>query len=238
MKELTPMRKTITTTALLTLAAAPLALAQDNSGFLTSYDNLSTSDNMLGFTKIYIADGAAERVAQINQIMIDQPEIFIAADSKYRGAKPQDILEVSEALRSAMIEGMEGRLTVVDAPGDGAALMSWAVSNVYLKKKKRGLLGYTPVGAVAYGAKNLASDAVDKSRAYDVVIEFEVTDVTTDDILFAGIVNLGEAGDEVEFESGLGVAYGIGQRIGCRVNNSTMSASDQEDCLAIPLKNE
>ncbi len=231
------MKKTIITTALLTLAAAPLALAQENSGFLTSYDNLESNDNVLGFTKVYVADGAAERVASFNRIMVDQPVIVIAADSKYRGAKPQDILEIGEALRAAMIEGVAGHIPVVDAPGDGAALMSWAVSNVHLQKKKRGLLGYTPVGAVAYGAKNLASDAVDKTRAFDVVIEFEVTDSATDDVLFAGIVNLGEAGEEVEFDSGLGVAYAIGQRMGCRVRNAAMDPSQQEDCLAIPLKN-
>jgi hypothetical protein len=47
--------------------------------------------------------------------------------------------------------------------------MSWAVSNIRLNKAKRGLLTYTPVGAVAYGAKTLASDVIDKTRAFDLV---------------------------------------------------------------------
>lgn len=229
------MNKTIITTALLTLAAAPLALAQENSGFLTSYDNLSSPGGIAGFTSAYIAPGALDSIARYNQIMVDQPEIILAADSEYRGAKPQDLLEVSEALRAAMIEGIGGRFPVVNAPGAGAGLMSWAVTNVHLKKKKRGLLGYTPVGAVAYGARNLATDAVDKTRAFDVVFEFEGSDSVNGEVLFAGIVNLGEAGEEVEFDTALGAAYGIGQRIGCRLNNARVGVAEREDCTAIPL---
>ncbi|MEM1411288.1 MAG: DUF3313 family protein [Pseudomonadota bacterium] len=217
-----------------TLLAAPLTQAQD-SGFLTSYDNLSTPADIAGFASAYVAPGAFDTVAKYNQIMVDQPEIIIAEDSKYRGAKPQDILEVSEALRSALIDGIGGRFPVVNAPGEGAALMSWAVSNIYLKKRKRGILGYTPVGAVAYGARNLASEAVDKTRAYDVVFEFEATDSTTGEVLMAGVVNLGEAGEEVEFESALALANGIGQRIGCRLNNSRLVTAEREDCTGISL---
>lgn len=184
---------------------------------------------------MYIAPDAFNRISAYNQLMVDQPEIVISADSKYRGAKPQDLKEVAESLRTVMIEGIGGRFPVVDEPGEGAALMSWAVSNIYLKKRKRSLLGYTPVGAVAYGARNLASDAVDSTRAYDVVFEFEVTSSTTGEVLFAGIVDLGAAGDEVQFESGLALANGIGQRIGCRLNNSRIAAGEREDCIAISL---
>jgi hypothetical protein len=216
------------------LLCAPTAQAQD-SGFLTSYDNL-TSDNSFGFSRWFIATGAFDKLAAYNQIMIDQPEIIIAADSKYKGAKPQDLLDVSETLRAVMIDGIGGRFPVVNAPGEGAALMSWAVSNIYLKKRKRGVLGYTPVGAVAYGARNLASAAVDKARAYDVVFEFEATDSTTGEVLFAGVIDLGAAGNEVEFETALTLANGIGKRIGCRLNNARIAVADREDCVAIPLE--
>ena len=219
--------------AVAALLSAPALYAQD-SGFLTSYDNLTAGDTF-GFTRVYIAPGSIDSIAAYNQIMVDQPEIMIAADSKYRGAKPQDMIEVSETLRAALIDGIGGRFPVVNAPGEGAALMSWAVSNIYLKKAKRGLLGYTPVGAVAYGAKTLASDVVDNTRAYDVVFEFEATDSVSGAVLFAGVINLGAAGDEVEFDSALALANGIGKRIGCRLNNSRIAAGDREDCLAIPL---
>lgn len=227
------MKNAILTTALLALSVASQAQAED-SGFLTSYDKL-TEGKTFGFTRVFIAPGAIDSISAYNQIMVDQPEISIAADSKYRGAKPQDMLEVSEALRAAVIEGIDGRFPVVNAPGEGAALLSWAVSNVYLKKRKRGVLGYTPVGAVAHGVRNLASDAVDKTRAYDVVLEFEATDSVTGDVLFAGVIDLGASGEEVEFESALAVANGIGMRIGCRLNNARIAADDREDCLAIPI---
>jgi hypothetical protein len=212
------------------------AFAQD-SGFLTSYDNLTPSPEM-GFARAYIAPGAIDRIAKFNSIMIDQPEIVVAADSKYRGAKPADVMEISETLRAAMVEGLGGRFPVVDEAGEGTAFMNWAVSNIYLKKAKRGVLAYTPVGAVAYGAKKLASDVVDKTRAYEVVFEFEATDSTSGEVLFAGVVDLGEAGDEVQFEGALALAHGIGARIGCRLSNSKLAAGDREDCLAIPLSSD
>ena len=226
----------IATTALIASLCSAGLQAQD-SGFLTSYDNLE-ADPVFGLARSYVAPGAVDKVANFNRVMIDQPEIIIAADSKYRGAKPSDMMEISEALRQAMIEGIGGQFPVVDSPGEGAALISWAVTNVYVKKAKRGLLSYTPVGAVAYGAKSLATDVVDKTRSYDVVLEFEATDTVTGEVLFAMVVDLGQGGDEVEFESGLAVAYGVGARIGCRLANSRLAVDDRQDCLQISLASQ
>ncbi len=226
---------TIRKLALLAALVAASATQAQDTGFLTSYDNLSPNEE-LGFKQVYIAPGASESIARFNQVMIDQPEVIIAADSKYRGAKPQDTLAVAETLRAGMVQGIGDRFPVVNAPGDGAALMSWAVSNVYLKKRKRGLLNYTPVGAVAYGARQMASDVVDKTRAYDVVLEFEMTDSVTGEVLFAAIVDLSEAGEQVEFDSLLSLAYGFGQRLGCRLNNARVAEADREDCAAIPIE--
>ena len=167
--------------------------------------------------------------------MIDQPSFVISPDSKYRGVKPSDINSVGEALRAAVIEGVESRFKVVDKAGDGAILMSWAVSNIRLDKAKRGLLTYTPVGAVAYGAKTLASDVIDKTRAFDLVFEVELTDALTDEVLFALVYAPTEAGEEAKWGDVQVLATGLGQRLGCRLMNARLPKQDRENCLAIPV---
>jgi hypothetical protein len=218
---------------LATSLATTIVTAED-SGFLSDY-SLLTTDDQSGFTRAYIAPGAVDRIAQFNQVMIDQPSIIISADSKYKGAKPNDILEVSEMLRTAMSEGVSESFPVVTEPGEGAALISWAVSNVYLKKAKRGLLGYTPVGAVAFGAKNMMSDVIDKTRASDVVFEIEATNSLTGEVFFAMIYELPQEKKEAEWGDALALANGIGKRIGCRLNNSRLAVDERTDCLAIPI---
>ena len=223
---------------LLTIAAISLVVSSslwaENSGFLTDYSLLKPGT--LAFDQEYIAPGALERIAEFDRVMIDEPSFFISEDSKYKGVKPSDIAEVAAMMRGAMVDGVSGRFPVVDAPRAGAVLISWAVGNIRLKKAKRGLLGYTPIGAVAYGAKQLASDVVDKTRAYDVVFEFEATDSSTGEILFAFVFEMSEEDEVVEFEEALAFAFGLGQRMGCRLHNARVSEAEKEDCLQISLE--
>lgn len=215
------------------LASSSAALAQD-SGFLTDYSNLEPLAGS-GNAKAYVAPGAVDAIARFNKVMVDQPSIIISPDSKYKGAKPADIAEVGEMLRAAVTQGIAGSFPVVEEPGEGAALLSWAVSNIYLKKAKRGLLGFTPVGAVAYGAKQLASDVVDNTRAFEVVFEVEATDSVTGEVLFAMVYDMADGKKEVEWEDALEFAEGIGERIGCRLNNARLAEANRVNCLTIPL---
>lgn len=64
------------------------AFAQDiqYSDFLTDYSHLKKStDAYMDYT--YLAPGAENRMANYSAVMIDQPEIFIAPNSKYKGMK-------------------------------------------------------------------------------------------------------------------------------------------------------
>jgi hypothetical protein len=227
------MRNLSASIILVSLFATPTAWAE-NSGFLSDYSNLEPLERS-GKAIGYIAPGAADTISRFNRVMVDQPSIIISPDSKYKGAKPSDMVEVGEALRAGVIEGIGDSFPVVEEPGDGAALLSWAVSNIYLKKAKRGVLGYTPVGAVAYGAKKMMTDVVDKTRAFDVVIEIEATDSVSGEVLFAMMYDTAKEGEEVEWEEALAFAQGIGRRVGCRLGNSRLAEGERVDCLAIPL---
>lgn len=214
------------------LASASLS-AQD-SGFLTDYSKLSAG-NQSGFTKVYIAPGAPDNLARFDSVMVDSPEFFLDPKSKYKGLKPTDAAIVGEELRAALIGGIGESVKVVDQPGESTALLSWAVTNIRLNKAKRGVLGYTPVGAVAYGAKKALSDVVDKTRAFDVTFEVEATDSTTGKVIFAMVFDIVEEGVEADWDDALALSTGLGERIGCRINNSKLSIDQRADCLAIPV---
>lgn len=202
--------------------------------FLTDYSKLADGGDS-GFTKMYIAPGGVDRIAHIASVMVDQPEFFIDPESKYKGIKPGDALAVGEELRAAMIEGIGQSLEITEEPGADTALISWAVTNLRLEKKRRGVLGYTPVGAVAYGVKKQLSDVVDKTRAFDVTFEVEASDVDTGEVIFAMVFDMTEAGIEAEWDDALTLANGLGKRIGCRINNSRLAVADRVDCMAIPV---
>jgi hypothetical protein len=91
----------------LTMNVFGSALAQDlqSSDFLTDYTNLTqSSDEYMDYT--YLAEGAPAKMANYSAVMIDQPEIFIAANSKYKGMKPDDMKQLADAFRGAMAESL------------------------------------------------------------------------------------------------------------------------------------
>ena len=65
-----------------------------------------------------------------------------------------------DALKARLEEG--GRYKVVDQPGPDVLYMRTALTNLYLKKKKRGVLAYTPIGAVAKAGTDALKDTLDK----------------------------------------------------------------------------
>jgi hypothetical protein len=213
---------------------ASTSLSAADEGFLTDYSKLSDGGKS-GFTRVYIAPGAVDTIGRFDSAMVDSPEFVIDPKSKYKGLKPADAVIVGEDLRAALIEGIGQSIDVVDEPGENTALISWAVSNIRLNKAKRGVLGYTPVGAVAYGAKKALSDVVDNTRAFDVTFEVEGTDANTGEILFAMVFDLSEEGVEAEWGDAIALSSGLGKRIGCRINNTGLPVEKRADCFAIPV---
>src|SRR5687768_9452477 len=70
----------------------------DEDAFLSDYSKLKAApDNP--FEEIYVAPDARARAAQYTAVMVDQPELFIHPDSKYKGIKPDDMKIIADALR-------------------------------------------------------------------------------------------------------------------------------------------
>jgi hypothetical protein len=167
--------------------------------------------------------------------MIDQPELVIADDSKYKGIKPDDAKAVADALRAQMSDTVtkNGRMFVVDKPGPGVLYIRMAASNVHLKKKSRGLLGYTPAGFVVGSAVSAGQEMKQKVILQDMNLEMEVQDSQTQRVL-AALVDKIEPGKKAKASESWSKEHTVmdywATRFHCRLENSQKPESEWQDC--------
>jgi hypothetical protein len=210
--------------------------AQDQfSGFMDDYDLLQPSED-LWIDYIYTRPDWPSKVSGTTAFMLEQPEIFVSADSKYKGMKPDDMKMLADSLQSIFAEKLVEDFQIAASPGPNTLILRMALTNVHLKKKGRSLLGYTPVGFVATGAKRaLMNDFVDNILLTEVMWEAEIYDSQTGTRYGQLIVGLGNRDKKKEYTSweelmqALGVAS---ERIVCRIDNAKNVDGEQRDCLA------
>ncbi len=219
--------------------------AGQESGFLTDYSLLETRQADFA-NRVYLAPNMMERLNDYNAILVDQPEIFIAPDSKYKGAKPDQLKQLADTARLAMMERFEsGGYTIADAPGPGVLYLRWAIADLYLKKKKRGLLSYTPVGAVVHATKQAAiRDLWKKINIVEIGLEIEFSDAVSDDILAAATSKQGmrkgrgQKEDLVSWEELDAMFSTVGERARCNLDNAKLPQSEWQVCSDIVIEPE
>lgn len=230
------IHKTFFAAGLLTMLAGA-ALAE--SGFLSDYSilTLSPQQSQEGTDLIYIAPGAEERMSEYNAFMVDQPEIHFSADSEYRGLKPEDVQAISDELRTALSEALTaGGYKVVDQPGADVLYLRTALSELYLKKKKRGLMSFTPVGMVVHTGKNALSETLKKIDIIEMTLEAESLDSQSGDLLGAIVLNRGarkakgQKEQRIDMDEFRATVYEYGSRFRCRFDNARMAESQRIDC--------
>jgi len=192
-----------------------------------------------GIDLIYKPPGLYERLAKYDKIMIDQPEIWIDPDSKYRGTKPDNIKAIADLLRENLTAKVIDRgYEVVDEPGPGVLYIRTAMTDLYLKKKKRGILAYTPAGAVAKLGVDAIRDMMKKIDIIEAAIQMEFQDSVTQEVLGAIIIKRGarkdkETGQKLtryDFrELRLEMQYYSG-RLACSLDNARAPEAQQVDC--------
>jgi hypothetical protein len=212
------------------------ALAQvPFSGFLDDYEQLEPSDDDW-INYIYVRPGFRDKLSGTTAFMVEQPEIFVAPDSKYGGMKPDDMKMMADSLRAAIAEALVKEFQIAASPGPNTLVMRMAFTNVHLKKKGRSLLGYTPVGFVASSAKRaLMNDFVDNILLTEVVWEAEILDSQTGERYGALIISLGNKNKKKEFTSWDELVQVLdlgGARLICRLDNSRGEEAEIRDCLA------
>lgn len=199
-------------------------------------------------SRAYIAPGAREALAAYNAVMIDQPEVFISSDTKYKGAKPDHLKALSDTLRMALVERFQaGGYEVVNEVGPGVVYMRWAVTDLYLKKKKKNFLAYTPIGFVVHSTAQMAvRDLWKKIDIVELSLEVEFLDSQTGELLGAVMVDRGHRKDKakgqkqelVSWEDLDATMRTFGERLRCNLDNGRLERSDWEDCSAIVIEAE
>lgn len=222
--------------ALLFGALPVLANAAGNfdRSFLSDYTKLQSKATDKGTDHMYMAPGVFERLATYNGVMVDQPEILISPESDYKGAKPEDLAAIAAMLR----DGLSGRLSaggynVVQAPGPGVIYIRVALTDLQMKKKKRGVLGYTPIGFVVKAGADAVKEMMSKYDIMSMALQAELTDSQSNEVLAAVVAERGggEKPVRIDFEQLDSQMKEFGSRLRCRLDNSRVPQAEQIDCL-------
>lgn len=220
-----------------------LSAQAEDSGFLTDYSQLKENDS-LGFIKMraYEDPDLAAKLKKYQAVMIDQPELIVATDSKYKGLKPDDAVQIAEAMRAALSGSLTESFFVVDQPGPEVLLLRMAASNLYLKKAKRGLLSYTPVGAVVHAAAKASTDDIAKKISLvEVTIEAEMMDSMTGEVIGAFVHERGQRKDKKKnqalepssWNELMAILEVLSARVSCRLDNAKLEEREDHDCVAL-----
>jgi hypothetical protein len=203
------------------------------SGFMTDYAQLEkVTDGSADYR--YLAPGGEQKMAQYNAVMIDQPEIFIATDSPYRGAKPKHLEAFAESLRGGITSALSEDLYVVDQAGDNVLYITIAATNLKLSKKKKSFLGYTPVGIVGGAVVGAAtSDLAKKANLQGMLFELEAFDSVTGERIVAIIDSIhSDAGTPSNWEEVELLMARYGRIVQCRFDNAKLAVEQRANCLA------
>ena len=126
--------------------------------------------------KVYRFIAPGMDLKNFNKVMLKPIEVWVHEDSPYKGMNADDIRALSERLVTVMQEELEPDYPVVTRAGPGVIVAHMAITDIKLQKKKRGLLGYTPIGFVATAAMDAAGQRL---SLIDAKIEAELLDGAT-----------------------------------------------------------
>lgn len=167
---------------------------------------------------------------------LDQPHILISPDSPYKGGKPEDMARIAELMREALAEQLtKGGYSVVNAPGPGVLYLRLALTDLELTKKKRGLLAYTPVGAVVKAGTDAVKETLDKVDITRMTLQAELLDGASGEVLAALVMArdtpAGAKEVRIELEELTALMAEYGARMRCGLDNARLAPEQRFDCL-------
>lgn len=217
------------------LSVAEDSAPSDNAGFLEDYSELKPSPDT-SLTKYYLAPQASEKLKTYSSIMVDSPQVFISADSPYKGFKPAHMNVVTEAFRAAVISELKDDYTVVDQAGQGVLMLRLALVNIEIDKDRTHILGYTPAGlafrAVDAAASSDYQNAVRHTSLVKLSIEGEVRDSKSGELFGEFVDDFGSQstpGGWKEFQQEM---KRFGEVTDCQLKNAQAAAADRVNCRA------
>ena len=159
---------------LVSVSPALVWAAGAHSGFLEDYSKLTADPKRPGAESFH-AEGVD--LGDYSNILIDPVEIWYAPDSKYKGISPDELKAVADAFRGILVDALEPAYPVVSKPGPSVLRVRLAIANVKMKRKKRGLLSFTPAGFALTTMRNLAGKRIVLG---DATVEAELMDGSSD----------------------------------------------------------
>lgn len=185
------LQKTVCVLVIVLFAGLAWAGDVKQSGFISGTPQYEPDKDNPG-AMIFQKPGAD--LASYRKVLIDPIEIWVAPDSEYQGLDADESKKITDALRQALLNELEPDYQVVDEPGAGVLGLRLAITNVHLRTKKRGLLGYTPIGFVVTSAANMAGLRTELDQA---IIEAELLDGSSNEQLGA-LIDPFETGEKAE----------------------------------------
>ena len=230
---------------MLGLFGAASASTQENS-FFTDPSLLEPWDQGT-FDRGYVHPDIIQKSQGYDSVMIDQPEVFVAADSKYKGAKGDHLKQLADVARLTMIDSIEaGGYTITDEPGPNVVFIRWAIAELYLQKKKRGILSYTPVGMVVHTTRQAATrDLWKKIDIVELSLMIEWSDSVSGELLSAGDSRQGlrkakgRKADMVSWQEVEALFLTVGEQTRCHMDNNELEEGKKRlDCDSIVVEPE
>lgn len=136
----------------------------------------------------YITPGATP--SDYERLIIGSVSFYFSENSRHKSIDADEMQAISDALKTALLEAASGRREIALSPGAGTGLINLAVTEIELRNKRRGLLGYTPVGLLVSTTRNLVGLRVELRNAR---IEGELVDSETGEVV--SVFRLEEFGD-------------------------------------------
>ncbi len=216
------------------LANAGVAADMPNSGFFDDYDKLQPADASW-ISSLYFSDHFEKVLSTTQAVVVPQPEIFLASDSKYKGISPDEMKSLADTFQAVVIDALADKYQIVTRPGPNTVVLRMALTNVYLKKKGRKFYQYMPTAFVLSSIKRAVFDDFAKKIVLtEVTWEAEIIDGRNDAVLGQLVLQMGNQSKKKEFTSwdDLVTAMSVGSmRLRCRFDNA--SAGTDQDCLKI-----
>jgi hypothetical protein len=224
---------TLATTALACGLANVAAAVDYDHTFLSNYSQLVSTPLPNGATDLrYTAPGVFDRAAKYTALMIDQPEVLISPKSEYDGAKPADLEAVAEYVRQVLSDTMKaGGYSVVQSPGPNVLYLRTAVTDLMLKRKKRPLLAYTPVGFVLKAGMDAMRDMMEKYDIMGDAVQGQVLDSQSSEVLGEFVALRGYNGQRITFDQMGTELKAFAARLRCRLDNSHVPVDKRIDCV-------
>ncbi len=211
-----------------------------DSLFLNHSDKLvpAAGDPLMLF---YLPGQSTARLGKYSKIMVDEPLVFIAEDSPYKGINLAKLNVITAAFRETIINALSDDFAIVEEPGKDVLLLRLALVDLEIKKKRFHILGYTPIGLVyRAGKETFESDynrAVQHLSLLGLKIEGQLLDSQSVDVL-AEFVNK-RPGNRADPESWSALKKEMahyGKVIDCMIVNSRSGPAGESDCVALLQK--